>query len=74
MVQEAKSIRKHLRVLDQQAELVEDLREHAKTEGGRTTEFGRAVIAAAKEAGIKQAYVARLLDISSGAVSQHYNK
>lgn len=74
MGQEAKAIRRQLKILDQQAELVEDLRDHAKTEGGRTTEFGRALLAAAKDAGIKQAYMARLLGISSGAVSQHYNK
>ena len=74
MGQEAKAIRRQLKILDQQAELVEDLREHAKTEGGRTTEFGRAVLAAAKDAGIRQAYMARLLGISAGAVSQHYNK
>ncbi len=38
------------------------------------TEFGRTVLAAAKSSGVKQAYVAKLLHITPGAVSQHYGK
>lgn len=67
-------IRKQLKVLEGQLELIEGLRDLAKTDGGRMTDFGRALIAAAKDANVKQAYVARLLEISPGAVSQHYNK
>lgn len=67
-------IRKQLRAIELKLALIDELRDLAKTEGGRMTDFGRALIAAAKDAGVKQAYVARLLEISPGAVSQHYNK
>ena len=67
-------IRRQLKMIDAQLELLDGLRDLAKTDGGRMTSFGRALIAAAKDANVKQAYVARLLEISAGAVSQHYNK
>jgi len=67
-------IRKQLKVIELQLALLDEFRDLAKTEGGRMTEFGRAFIAAAKDAEVKQAFVARLLEISPGAVSQHFNK
>ena len=67
-------IRRQLKAIEGQLELLDTLRDLAKTDGGRMTEFGRALIAAAKDAEVKQAYVARLLEISPGAVSQHYSK
>lgn len=69
-----RAIRKQLKAIDAQLDLLVELRDLAKTDGGRMTSFGRALITAAKDAGVKQAFVARLLDISPGAVSQHYNK
>jgi predicted transcriptional regulator len=36
--------------------------------------FGREILQAAKAAGVKQAFMAKLLDITPGAVSQHYSK
>jgi hypothetical protein len=67
-------IRKQLKAIEAELELVDSLRDLAKTEGGRMTEFGRALLAAAKDAEVKQSFMARLLNVSPGAVSQHYNK
>ena len=67
-------IRMHLKALEKDAELVSELRQHAKTEGGRLSLFGREIVRLAKQNDIKQAFVAKLLDITAGAVSQHYNK
>ena len=67
-------IRKSAIRLNDKAKLVDVLREAAKTPGGRMTDFGRGLLAEAKRAGIKQASMAGLLDISRGAVSQHYNR
>jgi hypothetical protein len=70
----AKIIRRKLKELEGELSLLSGLREHAKTDGGRMTPFGRELLVAAKEAGLKQSYVAKLLGITPGAVSQHYNK
>jgi predicted GNAT family N-acyltransferase len=68
----AKIIRRQVKILESDAELVAQLRLLAKTEGGHMTEFGREIIASAKDNSVKQAFVAKLLAISPGAVSQHY--
>ena len=73
-MEDAKIIRRHLRRLEQEAALVAELRGYSKTEGGRLTEFGKLAVALAKDHNLKQAFVARLFDISPGAVSQHYSK
>jgi hypothetical protein len=67
-------IRIHLKSLEKQAKLVGDLRELAKSEGGRLTLFGRELVRLAKQNEVQQSFVAKLLDISAGAVSQHYNR
>jgi hypothetical protein len=69
-----KLIRRQVRELESEAQLVSELRVLAKTDGGRMTDFGRDIITSAKENGVKQAFVAKLLAISPGAVSQHYSK
>jgi hypothetical protein len=73
-MEDAKIIRRYLRSLEKEAELVAELRGYSKTEGGHLTEFGKVMVALAKDHSLKQAFVARLFDISPGAVSQHYNK
>jgi len=70
----AKTIRNKLREIENELALIESLRMAAKTEGGRLSAFGRDLLKAAKVAGVKQAFMAKLLDITPGAVSQHYNK
>lgn len=67
-------IRKQLKVMENEIGLLESLRDEAKTEGGRMTQFGRELIALAKAKGLKQSLVAKLLDITPGAVSHHYNR
>ncbi len=67
-------IRGQIKVLEAAAEPLNQIRELAKTEGGRLTEYGKDFIAMQKKHGVKQSQVARMLDISAGAVSQHYNK
>ena len=74
MSEAAKMIRVHLKELEKEANLMDELRDHAKTEGGRLTMFGRELVRAARQNGIQQAFVAKLLGITAGAVSQHYNK
>lgn len=74
MVEDAKIIRRHLKRLEKEAELVTELRRYSKTDGGRLTEFGKVVVALAKDHSLKQAFVAKLLHLSPGAVSQHYNR
>lgn len=74
MSEETKMIRVHLRSLEKKVDLLEELRNEAKTEGGRLTLFGRELVRSAQQNGLKQAFIAKLLDISAGAVSQHYNR
>lgn len=69
-----KIIRKKLREMENELALIEKLRAESKTDGGRMSPFGRDLLKAAKSAGLKQAFMARLLDITPGAVSQHYSK
>ncbi|ESQ92702.1 hypothetical protein ABAC460_02415 [Asticcacaulis sp. AC460] len=69
-----KIIRSQLKIIETEAGLLALLRIYAKTDGGRLTDFGRDLISSAKRSGIKQADIAKLLDLSPGAVSQHYNK
>ncbi len=69
-----RSIRRRLKEVEGALRLLEELREASKTDGGRMTEFGKAVLAAARDAGLKQSFMARLFEISPGAVSQHYNR
>lgn len=67
-------IRRQLKALEAKAELVEFLRGQCKTDGGRLTESGRMFMAMAKAGGWKQSTVAAILDITPGAVSQHFNR
>ena len=68
-----RNIRRDLKVLEQDLLLLETLRSLAKTESGRLTVFGRRLIALFKEEeNVKQSFVAGLLEITPGAVSQHY--
>lgn len=69
-----KIIRMQVKNLELEVKLVEEIRSAAKTEGGHLTDFGRGFIALAKDAEMKQALVAKILDISAGAVSNHYAK
>jgi Mn-dependent DtxR family transcriptional regulator len=67
-------IRMHLKSLEKQADLIEELRDMTKSEGGRLTHFGREFIRIARQNELQQSFVAKLLDITPGAVSQNYNK
>lgn len=67
------AIRRHLNNIEAQIELVDELRMAAKTDGGRMTPFGSDLIRSARDNGLQQAFIARLLDISPGAVSHRYN-
>lgn len=74
MSETGKIIRKQLKVLEGAAGATEQLRAEAKKDSGRLTQFGRDLLAAAKKNGVQQAVMVRLLDVSAGAVSQHYAK
>jgi predicted transcriptional regulator len=50
------------------------MRNEGKSEGRRMTKFENDIIDVCKKHGIKQSFVAKLFDISPGAVSQHYKK
>ena len=72
-MQAGKIIRAQVKELENQAELIELIRASSKTEGGRMTQSGREFIAWAKKWELRQTDVAKILDISAGAVSNHYN-
>ena len=55
-------------------ELVNMIRDSAKTDGGRLTEYGRNFIKLCNDNGWKQSDIARILEITPGAVSQNLNK
>jgi hypothetical protein len=74
MSEAGKHIRKHLKVLEGAAAATEQIRAEAKKDSGHLTQFGRDLLAAGKKNDVQQAIMVRLLDISAGAVSQHYNK
>ncbi len=61
--------------LENDAMLLAELRRHAKNDSGtRLNEFGRSLVIAASAAGLKQGFVASLLDITPGAVSRQVNR
>lgn len=66
----ASKIRKLLKELERESAVTEELREYAKTQGGRLTPFGVAIIRAASEHEVPQAVVARILDVTPAAVSR----
>lgn len=74
MSEEGRMIRVHLKSLESKVNVVDEFRELAKSEGGRLTLFGRELVRLLRQNEVKQSFVAKLLDISPGAVSQHYNK
>ena len=67
-------IRLHLKSLEREVDLLTELRRLSKTEGGRLTDVGRSFLRFAKQMELKQSFVAKLLDITPGAVSQHYTR
>jgi len=67
-------IRLHLKSLERDVDSLAELRRLSKTEGGRLTDVGRDFLRFAKRMELKQSFVAKLLDITPGAVSQHYTK
>jgi hypothetical protein len=58
--------------LEEEVYLIEEFRRLSKTKGGRLTQLGKHFLIFAKENDMKQSYVAKLLDITPGAVSQHF--
>ncbi len=74
MADDAKIIRRYLRNMEKEVGLVHELRGYSKTDGGRLTDFGKSFVRLSRDSGLKQAWVARLLGITPGAVSQHYNR
>jgi hypothetical protein len=67
-------IRKHVRLLEGAAKAMVELRGLVKTDGGHLNSFGISLVAAAKKNDVKQAVMARLLDVSATAVNKHYAK
>jgi hypothetical protein len=72
--EEGKAIRKLVLALESKAAPIDEFRQAAKTEGGRMSDFGREILGAAKRNGVQQSLMARVLGITPGAVSQHYNR
>lgn len=61
--------------LEADAMLLAELRRHAKNDSGtRLSEFGRKLVIAASDAGLKQGLIASLLEITPGAVSRQVNR
>ncbi len=70
----AKAVRRYLREIEEKAALVDELRATMKNEHGKMEPAGKSFLAVGKNNGIQQAFMAKLLDITAGAVSQHYSK
>ncbi|HAS87767.1 MAG TPA: hypothetical protein DCS48_00425 [Desulfovibrio sp.] len=68
------SLYSKIKDLEKDAEMIHTIRDLAKTEGGRLTEFGQNLIYTCAESDVKQADIARILDISPSAVNQHVTK
>lgn len=61
--------------LEGDAMLLAELRRHAKNDSGtRLNDFGRSLVIAASAAGLKQGFIANLLEITPGAVSRQVNR
>jgi Mn-dependent DtxR family transcriptional regulator len=56
------------------AAIVDDLREYAKTDGGRLTPFGKNLVGLCLDAGMQQSEIAKILEISNSAVSQNVSR
>lgn len=72
-----KIILREVKRLEADSELLAKLRSCAKNENGtRLSDFGKAILRAAYDSrdDVKAADIARFLDITPGAVSQHYSK
>lgn len=70
-----KVILREIKKLEADVSILELARALVKNDAGnRLSPFGRAVLDAAKANGVKQAEIAKILDITAGAVSQHYGR
>ena len=69
-----KIILREIKKLEDSAVILENFHLLAKNEAGnRLSPFGRAVLEAARQHGVRQTDIAKILDLTPGAVSQHYN-
>jgi DNA-binding MarR family transcriptional regulator len=63
-----------LKRLEKDADLVISIRDAAKTDGGRLTQLGKDLLHALVNNDFPQTEIAKLLDITPSAVSQHAGK
>jgi hypothetical protein len=73
--QEGREIVRALRELESDIQLLNELRRLAKNDSGtRLSPLGRSLIAVASASGVKQAFMASLLDVTPGAISRQVNR
>lgn len=65
-----KGLQASIKRLETSDELLLLFRTHAKTEGGRLTEFGNDLVHASLKAGIRCTDIAKFLEVSTSAISQ----
>jgi DNA-directed RNA polymerase specialized sigma subunit len=75
MASSRKIILREVRRLEESQALLELLRLHSKNDTGtRLSEFGRAILSASKDTDLTQGQIAKILQITTSAVSQHLSK
>lgn len=68
------TLHQQIKELEKSADLLRILRDHAKGDGGRLTTFGKDFVHACANSNISQSSVAKILDVTASAISQHYSK
>lgn len=68
------TIRQQLEKLEAEAELVDIIRSRGKSEGGKLTDFGKDFVHICVEHGIPNGETAKILDVTTGAISQWATK
>ena len=69
-----RQLRLAVRKIEAEAQLLEGLRDYAKSESGRLTPFGKNFVAICVEAQIPQSEIAKILGVTGSAISQNVAK
>jgi len=69
-----KKIQQHAKRNEEDAGLIHIIREKAKTDSGRLTDFGRNFIVSSMQTGMRQIDIAKILDVTPSAVNQNAAK
>lgn len=68
------TIRQQLAALEAEADLIDVIRSRGKSEGGKLTDFGKDFVHICVTHGISNGDTAKILDVTTGAISQWATK